>query len=186
MKIQKYTWVLLGLIILIILGLVYKNKEGFVKQSDKYIYSTTSYDNKNYKNNNINKITDINSEECFNLCILDPNCTGYVMDNKSCQLKKGDITEKKLNKDNTLKTTIIDKIKKNLNVKKNKNVDAEPIKEYNEISYTKCYKYCIADTKCAGFVTDFEEEDGQGKCKLYSDISNNIFKENDSYITLLN
>ena len=185
MKIQKYKWVGLGLIILLILGLIYKNKEGFVQQSDKYVYSTTTYNSANYKSNNIITISDINSEDCFKLCILDRNCTGYVMDNKSsCHLKKGDITEKKLSKDSS-KTTIINKIKKNLNFKKNKNVDGEPIKEYNEKSYTQCYKYCIAHD-CAGFVTDFEQGDGPGKCKLYSDISDNIFKENDSYITLLN
>ena len=185
MKLQKYKWVALGIVFLLILILVYKTKEGFVEQSDKYIYSTTSYDNKNYKNNNLNgKIQDINAEDCFKLCILESDCTGYVIDKNSCQLKKGDITEKKLNIDTT-KTIIIDKIKKHLEVKKNKNIEGDPIKEYNEISYTSCYKHCIDNNRCSGFVTNFDYGDGLGKCKLYSDISDNIFKEDDKYITLL-
>ena len=58
---QKYKWVILGVVILFLsLGLVYK--EGFVEQSGKYIYSTTMYDNKNYKGHNLyDKMINIDS-----------------------------------------------------------------------------------------------------------------------------
>ena len=182
---QKYKWVILGVVILFLsLGLVYK--EGFVEQSGKYIYSTTMYDNKNYKGHNLyDKMINIDSENCFKYCISDSDCTGYVIDKNSCQLKKGNINKDDLNNDKA-KTIIINKIKKNLILKKNKNIKGEPLKEYNESSYTDCYDYCISHSRCSAFVTDFDYEDGPGKCKLYSDISNNMFKDNDKYTSLLN
>ncbi len=186
---QKYKWVILGVVILFLsVSLVYK--EGFVEQSGKYIYSTTNYDNQKYKGNNLgDKIPDINSKKCFNACIEDSDCTGYVIDSSYCQLKKGVIKKSDLNDDDNSSTIIINKNKKNLELKKNKNFDGEPLKEYKKTTYTECYDYCIDNGKCAGFVTNFEEDNESGKCILYSkDIlkKNKLFKEDDKYTTLLN
>ena len=87
MKIKKYyKWIIIGLFVIVIL--LYKNKEPFVEQVGRHIYSSNSYNGKTYNGNNIKpKISDINSEDCFKLCISTAGCSGYVMDNSYCYLK---------------------------------------------------------------------------------------------------
>jgi hypothetical protein len=188
MKIKKYyKWIIIGLFVLVIL--LYTNKESFVEQVGRHIYSTTSYRRKKYKGNNIKpKISDINSNDCFKLCISMDECSGYVMDNSYCYLKKGNITKDNLSDDIDSKTFIINKIKGKLNKIKNKKSIATTINEYNNVSYTDCYNYCVMNDNCSGFVTDLDLGNGQGNCRLKTnDIYNhqNIISKNGKMITTI-
>ena len=188
MKIKKYyKWIIIGLFVIVIL--LYKNKEPFVEQVGRHIYSSNSYNGKTYNGNNIKpKISDINSEDCFKLCISTAGCSGYVMDNSYCYLKEGNITKDNLSDDVNSKTIIINKIKGKLNKFKDKNSTAITIREYNNVSYTDCYNYCEMNDNCRGFVTDFDLGNGQGKCELKTnDVFNiqNTIPENGKFITTL-
>ena len=187
MKIKKYyKWVILGLIV-IGLSFLYTYKESFVEKRGDFVYSTTSYDNKKISKYNIDKIPGINSESCFNLCITNPDCKGYVIDNSYCHLKNT-INKDEFKEDDKSKTIIVSKNEKKLEYKRDRKCTKEPIKEYNDTSYTGCYNYCIKNDDCAGFVTDFDKGDGPGKCKLYSSViynNDNIVKHEDKYTTIL-
>lgn len=192
MKINKYIWnkyilVILGIILLYFL--FNKRKEPFVQQLRQYIYSSTSYDGKTYEQHNLEpKISDINSEDCFNLCISKAGCTGYVIDSSYCQLKEGNIVRDNLVDKSDSKTIIINKMKGNIKLDKNKNSKAITIREYNNVSYTDCYNYCINNDNCRGFVTDFDLGNGPGKCQLKTNDlfnNNNNKNENGKFTTMI-
>ena len=177
MKIKKYyKLVIIGLLIILFV-LLYKNKEPFVEQVGNYIYSSTTYRNKTFNGINIgDKINDITSEDCFKLCISTSGCSGYVMDNSYCYLKKGNISKENLDNKDESKTIIINKFKGKITLDKNKNSSAITIREYNDKSYTDCYNYCINNDNCHGFVTNFDIGNGPGKCQLKTNDLYNISK----------